>query len=144
MYINIALNNHIYIYNIENYVYIFIYTYIKARWKMEMYHCITQPITVHHGVPGHPTMWQDPSADDNPLFFDGAMTIPHDDPISLIVIIQLWTMTYKQKSDILYHIIYTYIHIYIYISNRNHTSLCLEMCHYLDGGSPFSHPGQSS
>ena len=58
MYINIALNNYTYIYcNIENYVYIYCrYTYIKPRWKMEMYHCITQPITVHHGVPGHPTM----------------------------------------------------------------------------------------
>ena len=68
MYINIALNN--YIYNIEKniYTYIYTYTYIKARWKMEMYHCITQPITVHDGVPGHPTMWQYPSADDNPLF----------------------------------------------------------------------------
>lgn len=55
MSINIALNNYIYTVTLKI-MCIYIYTYIKARWKMEMYHCITQPITVHHGVPGHPTM----------------------------------------------------------------------------------------
>ena len=102
MYINIALNNYIYITLKKIYIHIYIYIYVHKssleNGDVSLYHpahyCPWWGPRSSHYVTISVCWWQSP-------FFDGAMTIPHYDPISLIVIIQLLTMTYKQKSDIL-------------------------------------------